>query len=93
MDIKTLRTAKLWPMYSKGWDHRYNFDGFLNYVMDKDLISKSYVQLFKNGIIEAIEGAHLITPNGIHVDYEEEVIKSLSNYLSVLKTLNVNQTF
>ena len=86
---------KLGPIYCSGWNHRYNLDGFLTYSGGRTDISHSYVQLFKNGIIEAVEGfllephhkkESLLIPS---IAYERELIKSLSDYFSVLKTLNV----
>ena len=86
---------KMRPIYCSGWNHRYNFDGFLTYSGGREEKSHSYVQLFKNGIIEAVEGlllepthkqGKLLIPS---IAYEKELIKSLPDYLSVLKTLNV----
>lgn len=83
------------PMYCSGLNHRYNLDGFLTYSGGREEKSHSYVQLFKNGIIEAVEGllldpshkqGKLLIPS---IAYEKELIKSLPDYLSVLKTLNV----
>ena len=86
---------KMSPIYCSGWNHRYNLDGFLTYSGGREETSHSYVQLFKNGIIEAVEGlllephhreGKLLIPS---IAYEKELIKSLPDYLSVLKTLNV----
>ncbi len=84
---------KIPPIYSYGGSNRYNLDGFLTYSEDQERKTYSYVQLFRNGIIEAVEGlvlepreGKLIIPS---IAYEEELIKSLSDYLSLLKTLNV----
>ncbi|MBA7512532.1 hypothetical protein ES705_04537 [subsurface metagenome] len=83
---------KMPPIRSGGWN-RYNLDGFLTYDEDREGRSRSYVQLFRNGIIEAIEG-WLLRPHGEKliipsIRYEAELIKSLSAYLSLLRTLNV----
>ena len=85
--------AKVKPIYCGGWNDRYNLDGFLSYSGGKEEKSHSYVQLFRNGIIEAVEGlllepyeGQLIIPS---IAYEQELIRSLTDYLSVLKTLNV----
>jgi len=85
---------KMRPIYCSGLSHRYNLDGFLTYSTGKEEKSHSYVQLFKNGIIEAVEGlllepyeGKLLIPS---IAYERELIKSLPEYLSVLKTLNVD---
>lgn len=83
---------KMEPINCNNCDHRYNFDGFLTYS-DREEKSYSYVQLFRNGIIEAVEGS-LLEPRGRKLSipsdaYEEELIKSLSDYLLVLKILGV----
>jgi hypothetical protein len=81
------------PIYCQGWNHRYNLDGFLTYCGGREEKSHSYVQLFKNGIIEAVEGLLLEPQNGEllipSIAYERELIESLPRYLSVLKALNV----
>ena len=86
---------KMRPISCSGWKHRYNLDGFLTYSGAREEKSDSYVQLFKNGIIEAVEGdllkpddreGKLLIPS---VAYEKELIKALPDYLSILKMLNV----
>ena len=81
------------PIRSVGEYSRYNLDGFLTYSQDQEGKSRSYVQLFRNGIIEAVEG-FLLRPRGERptipsIAYEQELIKSLTNYLAALKTLEV----
>jgi len=85
--------AKMKPIYCGGWNDRYNLDGFLAYSGGREDKSHSYVQLFRNGIIEAVEGLllqpykeQLIIPS---IAYEQELIRSLTEYLAVLKTLDV----
>lgn len=85
--------VKMKPIYCSGWNHRYNLDGFLTYSAYQEEKSHSYIQLFRNGIIEAVEGLllrsrgeKLIIPS---IAYERELLKSLTDYLSLLKTLNV----
>lgn len=84
---------KMKPMYCSGWNYRYNFDGFLTYSLGTDGTSYSYVQFFKNGIIEAVEGSLLEPYEGKKLIpsyvYERELIGSLPTYLSVLRSLNV----
>jgi len=86
---------KIEPIRHSGYHHRYNLDGFLIYSGGREGKSRSYVQIFKIGIIEAVEGS-LLDPH--HKDgklsipsiaYESELIKSLPIYLSALQTLNV----
>ena len=80
------------PIRSGGY-YRYNLDGFLTYSQDREGKSRSYVQLFKNGIIEAVE-AFLLRPRGARptipsITFEKELIKSFADYLYTLKTLGV----
>jgi len=84
---------KMGPMRCSGWNHRYNLDGFLTYSAEMAGKSYSYVQLFRSGIIEAVQGSllqargeRLLIPS---VAYERELIMSLTGYLSILETLNV----
>ena len=83
------------PIYCSGWNNRYNLEGFLTFSGGREEESHSYVQLFRNGIIEAVEGLflephhkgeRLLIPS---IAYEKELISSLTDYLSILKTLNV----
>jgi len=76
-----------------GYSHRYNIDGFLNYSTYGNNQAYSYVQFFRNGIIEAVETS-MLEPNehGLLIPsvlYEQELIKSLKQYLSLLETLTV----
>ena len=81
------------PIRSGGWNHRYNLDGFLTHSEGQDGKSRSYVQFFRNGILEAVNG-YLIPlreerPSIPSVAYEEALIKSLTDYLSLSKSLNI----
>ena len=87
--------GKMPPIYCSGWNNRYNLEGYLTYSGGRDEESHSYVQLFRNGIIEAVEGL-LLEPNHKgerllipSIAYEKELISSLTDYLSLLKTLSV----
>jgi len=81
------------PIYGRAHDWRYNFDGYLTYRRaDGDF--RSYVQLYRNGIIEGVEAA-LIRPgekNLIikHITFEEKLIESVIRYLNTLKSLDIN---
>lgn len=93
IDKVTSEAAKLKPIYCSGWNDRYNLDGFLSYSWNEKKRSHSYIQLFRNGIIEAVEGL-LLEPHEEtlfipSIAYERELIVSLTDYLSLLKTLDV----
>ncbi|MDD5734273.1 MAG: ATP-binding protein [Methanothrix soehngenii] len=70
---------QLEPIYSMSWNRRYNFDGALNFNR-----SDSYVQLFRNGAIEAVDSRLLgendsKTISGLAL--EDKIIHSIDNYL------------
>ncbi len=81
------------PIRSGGLNYRYNLDGCITHSEGQDGKSRSYVQFFRNGILEAVNG-YLIPlreerPSIPSVAYEEALIKSLTDYLSLSKSLNI----
>jgi hypothetical protein len=92
----TSHPEKLEPISHAGFYNRYNLDGFLTYSGVRDKKSYSYVQLFKTGIIEAVEGKYLnprYNNGNLEIRgtaYETQLIKSLSIYFSALKELHVD---
>jgi hypothetical protein len=81
------------PLGSNGWHHRHNLDGFLTYqTFDKIDEGISYVQLFRSGAIEAVEGGTCPRPTPQSIlfrfgHYEEVLIDGLNGYLKVLQEL------
>ena len=90
-------SISLKPIYSSGCNNRRNLEGILTYSGGEDS-SHSYVQLYRNGIIEAVEGRLLNIEKimGIKekyipsIAYERELLKSLPIFIKVLRDLNVN---
>lgn len=80
--------SKLKPIYCSGWNHRRNFDGFLTFCGYMGALSSSYVQLFRNGIIESTNVSLLMQGYIPSVAYETEIVSSIKSYLEVLKELN-----
>lgn len=72
---------------------RHNFDGYLTYIPPHQGRSISYLQIFRNGCIEAVEAEMLRPKNGkgkIPGSYmAEELSAALGRFLSVQKTLGV----
>jgi len=85
------KPACMLPIGSSGWNSRYNLDGFLTYSGGREEPPHSYVQLFRNGIIEAVKGWGLRSDGKklIYGDDERELINSFKNYLNILKELTV----
>ena len=61
IDISTIKTVNARPIGASGWSGRYNFDGYVTYEKYPDSpTSHSYVQIFRNGIIEAIDAMLIV---------------------------------
>lgn len=86
--------SKLKPIYTSGWSHRINLEGILSYSGGRNEKSHSYIQLYRNGIIEAVEGLMLSSEKEKKyipsVAYEFELIKSLGEFLSLCKELAIS---
>lgn len=76
------------------WKIIINLEGILTHSSNIKEYSYSYVQLYRTGIIEAVEGRTLnMDRDKKYISskvYEKELLKSMPIYLSALKELNVN---
>lgn len=91
IDSITRKFDYIQPINGTSLDFRYNLEGFLIYSVGGSGLSYSYTQIYRNGIIEAVDalelrGTEKIIPS---ISYERDLIKGLSNYMSALKYLNV----
>jgi len=86
--------SKMPPICCSGWSSRYNLDGFMTYSEFGSNKTNSYTQVYRNGIIEAVEG-FLFRPHndeGLYIPsiaYEEELIEALNCYIKVMKIIEV----
>ena len=86
------RPEKIKPIFYDWNYYRYNLDGFLTCYKDEGGKSDSYVQVFKNGIIESVIGLpkEISEKLLIPIDFlEKELIKSLQSYLQIFKILDI----
>ena len=75
------------PIGEQGWSPRVNFDGLLFSTQTGTGESDTYVQLFRNGVVEAVE-CHLLAQSSmdhgsakiIPREYEKDVIKAVNSY-------------
>jgi hypothetical protein len=79
------------PPGARGWSQRLNLDGHLKYDREGDGKSNSYVQLFRSGVIEAVQvwpewQGEKILPS---LAYERDLIEAMSTYQSVLPQLGL----
>jgi hypothetical protein len=97
-DLSTLRQEDTWslrPIAGRVQTKRYNLDGFLTYNTTVPPHLHSYVQLFRNGIIEVVETSML--KKGREEDtlyipsiiFEREILEVLPIYLRIQKCLGV----
>lgn len=81
---------KMHPMGTTSHERRYNIDGYLSYALGSENKTSSYFQFYRNGIIEAVESRWLRRDKTIEIaTLENELINSLSDYLDLLRGLNV----
>jgi len=80
-------------------DQRYNFDGFVTYGFSQKSIYQAYTQIFRNGLIEAVQSfkfkdvmpfCDLNNKLIYSLDYEDILIKALEGYLNLQKMLDLN---
>jgi Putative DNA-binding domain len=82
------------PIGSMGYSPRINFEGFATFFMGSDGLCRSYTQVFRNGIIEAVkvpllgnsDGDVLILPS---LAFDKWIFEVLPLYLKALRELNV----
>jgi hypothetical protein len=95
-DLRLLRdeTSLLKPMRASGWNGpRYNFDGLYSAAIH-DGLSYSYVQVFRNGSIEAVNTSMLAPSSGERniipsVSYEGTLRKMLQRCFEIERKLEV----
>ncbi|MHA1285732.1 MAG: AlbA family DNA-binding domain-containing protein [Promethearchaeota archaeon] len=86
------------PLHSNSWNLRFNLDGLLafNKLNFREIPEITYVQLFRNGIIEAAEDYlfQIANTNGEKNlplnEIEAEIIKKIPYYLNILRDLSIN---
>ncbi|CAG0932963.1 hypothetical protein TFLX_02825 [Thermoflexales bacterium] len=77
-------------LHAGGWNRRHNFDGLVLFSADPPLVSTSYLQLFRNGILEAVD-TYIVRGNSDAVELipsavlESALIDGLRKYLDLLR--------
>jgi Schlafen, AlbA_2 len=82
------------PIASMGYSPRINFEGFGTFFMGSDGLCRSYTQVFRNGIIEAVKVGILgENDDGTVVlsslAFDQWILRVLPDYLKALRELNV----
>ena len=91
IDSITQKWDYIKPINGSSLTSRYNLEGFLVHSVTQSGRSYSYTQIYRNGIIEAVDSLELDNKDKIipSQSYESTLIKSVSQYLSALKYLGV----
>ena len=94
-DMKQLSLYDIQPMYSTSFDKRYNIDGLLTYSsFPGKRRSFSYVQLYRNGIVEAVNSYLLWSETGDKIipitAVETVLIESIQRYVEVYRKFNID---
>jgi hypothetical protein len=96
IDLKAIYNGcKISPICSGAYNRRINFDGIFIYSVEMEKgKTDSYVQLYKNGIIEAVESKMLpFKDKSIPISYEAYLIRSTKEYIEFLKELDIELPF
>ncbi|MCG3220757.1 MAG: hypothetical protein H7641_05195 [Candidatus Heimdallarchaeota archaeon] len=97
IEIVTRNPARLEPIKSIGVESSHTYDGFVTYTSDLTGLARTYVHLYKNGRIEAVE-CSLLKPivdrkEIPSIDFEKEIIEVIPKYVQVLQLLNIKPPF
>ncbi len=90
--------TELLPFWLNGFEHRLNLEGLLTFSSVPDKTNRSYVQLYRTGIIEAVDARSLSDERSQkgwkklipHTLYESQLLELLKKNLSLLQKLQVN---
>jgi hypothetical protein len=78
---------------SRGFTPQINFEGFVNFFIGSDGRCRSYTQVFRNGIIEAVKVGILVDDKDIKflpsLEFNKWIFEVLPPYLKALRELNV----
>jgi Putative DNA-binding domain len=91
LDIRSAirKHALLWPINTQGLTMKINFDGLLTYSPGIGGPVQSYVQLFRDGCIEAVN-ADILSRGGdqkfLYSGYEPRIAAALGKYMSFLQS-------
>lgn len=92
-NIDSSQWDRLRPLYCPGWDNSFNFDGYLAYAKGQHGKCYSYAQLYRNGVIEAVQGDFFQQEQDnrhFHARHMEgELLNGLRNYLLLQNSIGI----
>lgn len=84
------------PLTTTGCSFRNNLDGVVSFSVEESGLETSYTQLFRSGMIEGVgvfKANHGLPLNISSLILERELIRSLGDYFTKLKVLNVEPPY
>jgi hypothetical protein len=96
IDLEPWAKESLPPLATRGWNHRYNSDGFLTFNGQKKESQRSYLQVFRSGALEGVVslsrrqgGRFSISPWRI----EQMIFDELPRYIRSYKKFGIEAPF
>jgi hypothetical protein len=91
-DFERIQMISVIPMFTGGSNPAFNVDGRISIGPDSDGLSRGYVQIYRNGIIEAVSS--FLTKGDIDgtlpvFPLETTIIGALKNYTNILRLLGI----
>jgi hypothetical protein len=90
IDVPALsdRVGQLRPMGSSGWTDRFNFDGYVTFSGPEAGNQSAYLQVFRNGTMEAVHAFSTGESKSIpSLWYELELIRVVQGHVTLLQQL------
>jgi len=92
-NFERLQMIPIFPMLSGSANKAFNADGCIAYSPEKSGIARGYVQIYRNGIIEAVSSflSQYDKEKSLPIlPIETEIISALKNYSNLLSLLRVD---
>lgn len=94
----SIQPNQIRPLGGGGWNPKFNLDGIISYAnstLDKGI--KSYIQIFRNGIVETVNSEILMPYDGQKaipslkaIDFEKEIIESFKDYIGINRIMKID---
>jgi len=92
-DMREYVEKYLIPIYTENKQINYNLEGIYSYDNCNGVI-RTYTQLFRNGIIEAVDTYYLNNDQKIlNKSYEKEILSILPNYFNFYKSVGIQAPY
>jgi len=92
--LDAIQDERFCPLRNYSQSQRYNIDGIVKYYLSQNLDSGTYLQVFRNGAVEAVCTLETDSQNTIYTQaHETDIIQKLDAYLMAERQLRVEPPF